>query len=150
MKRTRPRMIRATLRRRDGSYVRRVPLTDHDDFMFCLLTGAYYDRTPGTRTFVERFWPHHNVRIRELNAATSADPLDVYRAEAGYRSTSTEGCSDGSRCQRLRGQVWKRGLTPRATLLRNAVPKVRQAGSAKRSPAARAQVRRAYTAEPTP
>lgn len=83
MKQTRPRSIRATLRRRDGTLVRRIPLLDTDDFMYCLLTRSYYDRTPGTCTFVERFWPHHNQRIREKVAATSADPLDKYRAAAG-------------------------------------------------------------------
>ena len=83
MKQTRRRPIRATLRRRDGTYVRRVPLCDDDHFMFCLLTDAYYDRIPGTRTFVERFWPHHWQRVKEENAARSTDPIDVARAAAG-------------------------------------------------------------------
>ena len=78
-----PRRIRATLRRLDGTLVRRIPLLDTDDFMYCLLTRSYYDRTPGTATFVERFWPHHRQRVREKVAAITGDPLDVYRAAAG-------------------------------------------------------------------
>jgi hypothetical protein len=83
VKRTRPRKIRATLRRRDGSCVRRLPMLDTDDFVFCLLTGCYYDRVPGTCTYVERFWPHHHQFIKEKVASTSGDPLDVFRAAAG-------------------------------------------------------------------
>ena len=40
-------------------------------------------RTPCTRTFVERFWPHHRQRIKEKVAASLADPLDVARAASG-------------------------------------------------------------------
>lgn len=78
----RPRIIRATLRLRDGTYVRRVPLCDNDEFVFCLLTDSYYDRERGC-TYVERFWPHHHQRIKEKVASTSGDPLDVARAAAG-------------------------------------------------------------------
>src|ERR1700722_16511797 len=59
-----PRRIRATLRRLDGTLVRRIPLLDTDDFMYCLLTRSYYNRTPGTAMFVERFWPHHRHHLR--------------------------------------------------------------------------------------
>lgn len=82
MKKPKPRMIRATLRRRDGSYVRRLPLCDNDDFMYCLLTSRYYDRQRGC-TYVERFWPHHKQHIKELRASESDDPLDVARAASG-------------------------------------------------------------------
>lgn len=82
MKRTKPRTIRATLRRRDGTCVRRVPLLDTDDFMFCLLTYAYYDREEGC-TYVERNWDWHAMRVLEKNAATSPDVLDVPRAACG-------------------------------------------------------------------
>lgn len=79
----RARPIRATLRRRDGTLVRRLPLSDSDEFMFCLLTCRYYDRVGRSRTFVERFWPHHRQRVKEKVAASSLDPLDVARAASG-------------------------------------------------------------------
>ena len=56
---------------------------DYDDFMFCLLTNAYYDRTPGTHTFVERFQPHHHQNIKEKVSSITGDPLDASRAAAG-------------------------------------------------------------------
>jgi hypothetical protein len=78
----RPRPIRATLRRRDGTCVRRVPLCSNDDFVFCLVTGKYYDRATGC-TYVERFYPHHWQRVKEQRAFESRDPLDVNRADSG-------------------------------------------------------------------
>jgi hypothetical protein len=69
--------------RLDGTFVRRTQLCESDTFMLCLLTHAYYDRVPETKTFQERFWPHHKQRIREEVAATTGDPLDVARAACG-------------------------------------------------------------------